>query len=119
MSILGLSIGVDLILVILFVHYVFDWRFQTRWMAENKSSRLDALGLHVLIYFIGLLIIAAFTPLSITWALVNAILHFGVDFCSSKISRKAWLHHDKKRFWNTIGFDQFCHYAILFLTIGL
>jgi len=106
-----------MIFAILITHYLFDWVFQSRFIAENKSKRLDALTLHVLIYTAGLILLAIFSELTIGWALFNGIAHFGVDFISSKMSAKAWQKEDKKQFWNIVGADQLIHYLILYGTI--
>ena len=108
--------SITLILLILVAHYMFDWRFQTRNMAENKSKCNKALGRHVLVYFIGMLLVVAFSNLTLGWAVFNAIAHFVVDYCSSRMTAKYYKEGQNKKFWNTIGADQMVHYFILFLS---
>lgn len=99
---------------ILATHYLFDWVFQTRFIAENKSKRLDVLTIHVSIYTAGLILLAVFSELTIVWALFNGAAHFIVDFFSSKSSAYYWAKGEHKKFWNTVGADQLIHYLILF-----
>jgi hypothetical protein len=108
--------SITLILLILVAHYTFDWKFQTRNMAENKSKCNKALGRHVLVYFIGLLHVVAFSQLTLGWAVFNAIAHFGVDYCSSRMTSKFYQEENYKPFWDTIGADQLVHYLILFIS---
>lgn len=103
-----------MIWAILVTHYLYDWVFQSRFIAENKSKRLDVLTLHVLIYTVGLILLAVSSELTIAWALFNGAAHFIVDFFSSKLSAHYWSKGEHKKFWNTVGADQLIHYLILF-----
>jgi hypothetical protein len=107
------------IVVILTIHTVFDWIFQTRWQAENKAHNWLALFDHVIVYTVGLTI-AAFIlfgydrpVIAAVWAYSNGALHFMTDAITSRMTKK---FYPGKGFWNTIGIDQLIHYVTLFGT---
>lgn len=108
-----------LIFLILVTHYVFDWKLQTRYMAENKSTSNKALGIHVGVYTIGMLLVSVCSPLSVGWAIFNGLAHFGVDYISSRLTSKHYKSEKYKKFWDTIGADQLIHYIILFLSAAI
>ena len=114
-------ISLNDILIILFVHTLFDWCLQTRWQANNKHKSLEALGKHVEIYIIGLIIASFFLfdnmILGMIWASVNAVLHFITDFITSRRSRKFKKERKDWLFIVNAGVDQFIHYATLFITL--
>lgn len=100
---------------IIIVHYLFDWVFQSRRIAENKSRSVKVLSQHVAIYGVGLSLLTFF-GLSWKWVLINTVAHFVVDFFTSKASSWAY-QNNKPLFWKIIGFDQMVHYLILFGTL--
>ena len=101
-------------LLILFLHWVFDFCFQSNEQAQNKSESLDALTSHVLIYTFFLSIV--FGPI---YGAVNGILHFVTDYNTSKWTKKLSDKKDWHNFFVVVGFDQLLHFIALFLTIPL
>lgn len=110
------------------VHYLFDFLLQSRKMAENKSSSIKYLSLHVGIYTVGLGIIAyalhrpdyRILPYPVLWVIVNSVAHWVVDFVTSRLSASAYKDGEIKRFWSIIGLDQWLHHSILIVsTFGL
>lgn len=112
---------------ILFVHYVSDFVFQTRWQAENKSKSLEALFMHVVTYTFSLFCCLGLPVLlwsndtqmlTFVYAYVgiNGLAHFLVDLITSKISSYYYKSGKIHTFWCVIGFDQFLHQAVLLLT---
>lgn len=105
---------------IFFCHTIADFVFQTRWMAENKSSSLKALAIHVLEYttvmFVGLIFPFGLVHAAL-YAIINGVLHFLTDFVTSRISSYAYKNGDMKLFWGTIGFDQFIHISCMLITL--
>lgn len=102
---------------ILIGHWIFDFFLQTKWMAENKSSSNDALFRHIMVYTIGLALIAVanieYLDLLLTWVVINAAVHYFIDYCTSRATKllaeqKNW--HD---FFVVIGADQLLHYITL------
>lgn len=98
------------------------------------------LSMHVGVYLIALLTFGiAFggyvvddgnlTPI-FEWCLLNAIIHWVTDFCTSKASGFCYLkmmkaeadgkeklkHFWQYHFWSVIGFDQLLHASALLLT---
>jgi len=102
------------IVAILLVHFVADFLLQSRWMASNKSKRIDALALHVAVYTVCLTAVFGWQ-----FGLLNGAIHFGVDWVTSRWSSRLWAKQDWHNFFAVIGFDQFIHTAVLALTAGL
>ncbi len=106
--------------VLMFGHWVGDFVFQNSWMALNKARNWKALFAHVAVYSAALLFFAAFVTSSwsglAAFAGVNFALHLFIDAISSRISQHFWLADDKHKFFTTIGFDQFLHFACLAAT---
>ena len=132
-----------IILVVLAVHYIADFIFQTREQAENKSSSIGFLLSHVMRYsnvvFIGL---QAFIVLPLinydatfyhpavvgTWGLLGLnvltllyinITHFGVDYITSRINARLYKKKKMNEFWNLIGLDQLLHLTSLYLLLTI
>lgn len=99
--------------MIFIIHYFFDFVFQSRWMAENKSTNIFALLLHVFVYSIGLTLCGIFLDKGAEWVILNALAHFIVDFFSSKFSTYFFKTKQTKSFWNVIGLDQCVHMLCL------
>jgi len=109
------------ILIILFTHWVADFVAQSNWMAQNKSKSHYALYSHVLTYtlilFIGSLFISTNDiVLFYCWAIFNGLVHYGVDYITSRVSSKLYSEGKIHDFFVVIGFDQFLHAATLLLS---
>ena len=105
-------ISLEIILLILAIHFVGDFVLQSHWMALNKSKDNDALFLHVSIY--GIFLFAM--TLNPVWAFVNFLLHLWVDYVTSRINVEIWKSGDVHYFFVGVGIDQLIHYACLFTT---
>ena len=112
-------IGVEFLLTLIVAHYLGDFIFQTSNMATKKSYSAFWLTAHVLTYTA---ILALFTvwywsmPYFIAWLLTNAILHWFVDFTTSRLNAEYQKQGEVKAFWNCIGADQALHQICLVLT---
>lgn len=112
------------IFTIIVLHFVYDFIFQSHWMASNKSKCNKALGLHVSTYTVGLVTMAClhyhtFTPYTaLLWVIVNSVAHFVTDYFTSRVSSKLF-NKDWHNFFVVIGLDQFLHYLTLFGTMKL
>lgn len=107
-----------------FVHWVVDFLAQISWMALNKSKSFLPLFTHCIVYGIGMYLFGWIINLplekSILFGLLNGILHFGVDWCTSRLTHKVYEKSSASRlFFNIIGFDQFIHAACLLWTLWL
>jgi len=96
----------DMMLLILF-HWVSDFVCQTDKMAMNKSSSLKWLSIHVGVYIIP------FFWFGWQFALLNGIIHWMVDFVTSKVSGHFWAKNEMHWFFTTVGLDQAIHMATL------
>ena len=111
-----------LFIYFLIIHWLADFVCQTNWMAQNKSSNLEALLSHIIIYtlvlFIGLILICFKYDIStanfVAFILANSTTHFIIDFVTSRITSTLHKANDTHNFFVVIGFDQFLHTAILF-----
>lgn len=90
-------------ILILTLHFIGDFLFQTDWMAKNKSKRNEVLLVHVLVYCLPLFL------LGWKFALMSASLHFWVDFVTSRVTSKLWAKGKTHWFFVVIGFDQLLH----------
>jgi hypothetical protein len=110
------NIPLDVVLFLIATHFVFDFVFQSHWMASNKSKNNLALVAHIGTYSLGLaFVVVWFGHLNqngLTWVVFNAVAHLVTDYftsrCSSKHFNKNW--HD---FFVVVGLDQLVHYNIL------
>ena len=117
------------IIVITFFHFLFDFKFQSRAMAESKSHNAESLTEHVFIYSLGLAVMAGLcwrsfgsweTPAALINVFgfigINAALHWFTDWMTSKATTLLWKESRTGEFFDMIGFDQFLHTAALFGT---
>lgn len=123
--IFSLIIGLN---IIIWSHWIADFVFQLDRMARNKSKCNEALMSHIrwytFILFIGALLLFKFDIVSaVVWSLVNGIVHFYVDYCTSRMTSK--LHAAGKMgsdkfpnlgFFAIIGLDQAIHMSTLITT---
>lgn len=99
-----------IILGIVWTHFLADFVLQTRQMAESKSFSNKWLGLHALIYT------CPFIWVGIPYAIINGILHFIIDWATSRLTSQFWLERKTTLFFIVIGFDQAVHISCLFIT---
>ena len=125
--------NLNLIVILFVLHFLCDFLFQSRWMAENKGKNVLALSLHVLIYslvlFIGLYsyreivgpnilsLVDQIKGDQLLWfVVINFLLHFVTDLTTSQFTRYFWEKNDKHKFFAVIGFDQCVHQICLMIT---
>lgn len=108
--------------MLLVLHWIADFLLQTRWMATNKSSRLDALGLHVAVYTtalgLGAIVIFGAIEAVLWFAAANGVLHFATDFVTSRITSKLWKEQRIHGFFLVVGLDQLIHQVTLAATMA-
>lgn len=98
------------LIILVWMHFFCDFVLQTRKQAESKSSDTKNLAIHVLTYSVPFVIFGW------VFAVVNYILHFATDYCSSRMSKKFYTQGNDKMFWIVIGADQALHKTALILT---
>lgn len=96
------------------IHFVADFLLQSDYMAKNKSKSNTILFYHVSVYSIPFMFIIS--PL---YGIINGILHFGVDYVTSRRSSKLWADGKVHWFFVVIGFDQLLHILMLMWTYYL
>jgi len=110
-------------LIFLFMHYIADFVMQTEWQAKNKSKSLKALLSHVGTY--GLVFgFFSFVVIGLHWYMLafialNLVLHFCIDYVTSKMSAKRWAEGKIHDFFEVIGFDQWLHQASIGISLIL
>lgn len=101
-------------------HFIGDFVFQTDWMALNKSKRNWPLTVHILVYTAVIFTFGVFilgdVVLGLYWAVINGLIHWGVDWITSRLTSYFWEKKDRHMFFVVIGADQFVHYWFLFAT---
>ena len=112
------------IMTVIAMHWVADFVLQTDWQAKNKSKDNFALLFHVTTYTICIFVCGIFfltNELTLqnikiweVWAFLNGVVHFGVDYVTSRINTYLWNKGRVHDFFVMVGFDQVIHYACLF-----
>ena len=97
-------------LAIIWVHFVADFIMQSDRVALNKGKDSRILLWHVALYGLFLL------PFGVTFAVINAALHFVTDFCTSRATSALWKKGERHWFFVVIGLDQAIHMTCLFAT---
>ena len=116
-----------LVFLLLFsVHFLADFVFQSSKMATSKSKSLTWLSIHIGAYALVSLITLTFlafyyqaTLVAFYWWGINVILHFIVDFVTSKITSRYWEQKNMRFFFVMIGLDQLIHTICLIVTFFL
>ena len=111
------------IMTVIAMHWVADFVLQSDWQAKNKSKDNFALLFHVITYTICIFVCGIFLLTDLTlqnikilesWAVLNGVIHFGVDYVTSRINTYLWNKGRVHDFFVMVGFDQLIHYACLF-----
>ena len=102
----------DKILIIIWLHWLADFAMQTDKVAINKSRKLSFLTLHAFLYSIPFLLFGW------KFAVFNGLVHFVVDFFTSKLNAYYVLIDNRHAFFLTIGFDQAIHLSTLIISLS-
>lgn len=97
-------------------HFLGDFVFQTRYMAENKTKSVIVLINHVLAY--ACLMIPLAYLVSIEWFAFNVFMHFLQDltwykFCYKFVPKWEGNNTVNSKIWCVIGVDQMLHLLTL------
>lgn len=113
---------------LMFSHWIADFAFQTRYMAENKSKRFDVLAAHCFVYSLvmslgfyftnGFATEFTFTRLIVFYG-YTIVLHTIVDFITSRINAVFYKQNNIHAFFCNIGLDQYIHFVLLLFTLGM
>ena len=109
-----------LVCLLLLLHTIGDFVFQTDKMATGKSSSNKILLTHTSVYslvFLGLGFLPVFSWYqAIAFMLINFVAHTATDYVTSRITKKLWAKGDVHNFFVVIGFDQLLHTIVLILS---
>lgn len=101
-------ISVNLIFILIGLHFLGDFIFQSDRMALNKSKSEAWLTLHVFTYCA---VLAVFSNWKF-W-LFNFVAHYITDWISSRATSSLWKQEKRHAFFVVIGADQAVHLACL------
>ena len=90
---------IEIILLIVWLHFVADFLLQTEAMANNKSSSNKWLTIHIVCYSLP------FMVFGVWFAFINGVLHFITDHITSRITKRLWAEKKVGLFFKVIGFD--------------
>jgi len=121
-------ISLNVVLAVIFIHWVADFVIQTKWEGENKSKNNKALVSHTFKYsflwgIFGVVFLAHNLQYDV-WDLfiflgVTFVAHTITDYFTSRLNTKLWNEKRVHDFFVSVGFDQVLHYFQLLLTIFL
>lgn len=121
--------SVQIILLLILFHFIADFLFQNDWMGLGKSKKLLPLFVHSLVYsgamtlfLCGMCFLffmfGAFDFLAPLYFFITMFVsHFVIDFVSSRVNSYLHKKGEIRTFFDVIGFDQYIHYIVLFLSI--
>ena len=117
---------IEIVLFILFLHWIADFVLQTDKQAKGKSKNWDYLLSHTAIYstvflFTGILLSVNKAELFSVFyfSLITFICHAIIDYFTSRLNSRLWANGEVHYFFVSVGFDQFLHFAQLLITYEL
>lgn len=99
-----------LLTLLVWTHFIADFVLQTDKMALNKSKSNYCLFIHVAVYSTVMLVFGW------KFALTNFVLHYIVDWGTSRWSTYLWNAGKRQLFFIIVGLDQSIHITFLLIT---
>lgn len=101
------------ILILIWIHFIADFLFQSDEMALNKSINIFWLTFHGLVY--GL----PFIFFGWKFTILTSLFHIAIDLITSQLT--SYFYKKEKRHWFfvIIGFDQAIHITCLIVLLKL
>lgn len=118
---------IHLVLILIIGHWLSDFIFQTTEDTFNKTNK-NILSIHSLEYSTLISVIVGINMLAgiivtdkwyyiIGFFISTFILHYIIDYLTSKLSKIYWDKKDRFGYFSTIITDQLVHLILLFLTV--
>ena len=107
---------------VLIIHFIADFVLQSNWMAQGKSKETLPLMLHCGTYFFTFwfflsLCVPRYELIDVFfYSWVNTILHFCIDYVTSRINSYLWVKGNVHNFFVGISSDQLLHQICLIST---
>jgi len=108
----------DVAILLLILHFIGDYLFQSRNMGNLKSRYNSWLTFHVVMYCVPLICMYPILGLNNTalFILMNGALHWIIDYFTSRIIKSLWESKKEYATFSMMGLDQLLHYISLFAT---
>ena len=95
-------------------HFIADYLLQFEWMIKGKHTVSHPGGYaHAAVHAVGTVIIlkvaALSTPIIITLALAEFVVHYVLDFGKARFGKNISSKDSPRQFWALNGFDQLLH----------
>lgn len=107
------NLAIALFALLVAKHYLADFQFQTTYHAINKGrylhiGGLQHAGIHGALTFVIVWLWFGWAT-GLFFGLLDAAIHYHIDFAKATISRKMGLTTDNPFFWKLLGLDQTAH----------
>lgn len=118
-------ITLALLALLLTKHFIVDFPLQTPYQYLNKGTYGHPGGiLHAVLHGAGTFMVIAFTlfnpVLALTVGLVDAVIHYHIDWAKMKInSIMEWKVDKHEQFWWLLGLDQYLHALTYIAIVGI
>lgn len=103
-------IELQMVLMLVWFHFLGDFILQSDRVATGKSKSNLILLEHVSLYSLP------FVMFGLYFAAVNLVLHFCVDWATSRLTSYLWAKEERHWFFVVIGADQALHMTCLLVT---
>lgn len=103
------------------MHYIGDFILQSHYMATFKSRDNLVLSQHATVYCFPFILVIPFIKDNL-WSLLfiigNSVMHFGVDYWTSRWTSYLWKKQEIHWFFVVIGLDQLIHMTTLVVSFN-
>jgi hypothetical protein len=96
-------------------HTFADYFMQTQRMLSNRAvyahlGRVQHAGIHAALSLIVALIVGLPFSVAITFFVIDAVVHFHIDWIKGSYSERTGDGPDNKTYWRAFGVDQLAHH---------